>query len=249
MRALPALNQPPESYGALLTSVILNKLAPETKTNMARDHYDSQWTIDELLTSIQREIRIFEAGQQSTHRHNSHTNSTPTTGSFHTATNHNRGASHEKSKKNSSCIFCKGPHKPGSCNTITCHKERLAIVKSAGLCFNCLARHKVSQCTSRFTCKECHRKHHTSLCHAFTMTNRPPQPPSTTRQEQTASTTTTTDQATPTNSNHCITISITHKCLPIEDCHSSCIKRIHHSRRSYSLQRRCSTFVYHAGPC
>ena len=71
-------------------------------------------------------------------------------------------------------------------------------MKNAGFCFNCLARHKVSQCTSRFTCKECHRKHHTSLCHAFTMTDRPPQPPSTTQQEQTASITTTTDQATPT---------------------------------------------------
>ena len=89
MRALSALDQPPESYGALLTSVILNKLAPETKTNMARDHYDSQWTIDKLLTSNQREIRIFEAGQQFTHRHNSHTSSMPTTSSFHTATNHN----------------------------------------------------------------------------------------------------------------------------------------------------------------
>ena len=54
MRALSALDQPPEYYGALLTYVILNKLAPEPKINMAHDHYDSQWTIDELQTSIQR---------------------------------------------------------------------------------------------------------------------------------------------------------------------------------------------------
>ena len=56
-------------------------------------------------------------------------------------------------------------HKSSMCSTITSHKDRLAIVKNSGPCFNCLARHKISQCPSKFTCKECHKKH---LCHAFT---------------------------------------------------------------------------------
>ena len=30
--------------------------------------------------------------------------------------------------------------------------------------FQCLARHKVSQCTSKFRCRLCKRKHHTSFC-------------------------------------------------------------------------------------
>ena len=59
-------------------------------------------------------------------------------------------------------------HKSSLCNTITSHKDRLAIVKNSGLCFNYLARHKISQCSSKFTCKECHKKHHTSLCPAYT---------------------------------------------------------------------------------
>ena len=63
MRALVSLGQPPESYGALLTSVILNNIAPETHSNMARDHYNSKWTVDELLAGILKEIRIFEASQ------------------------------------------------------------------------------------------------------------------------------------------------------------------------------------------
>lgn len=201
MRALSSLEQPPESYGALLTSVILNKLAPETKIHMARDHYDSQWSIDELLASILKEIRIFEASQQSGCRQNSHASSLPTTSSFYTSTNNNRETSHEKPRRSPSCVFCKGTHKPRSCPTITCHKECLAIVKSANLCYNCLACHKVSQCTSKFTCKECHRKHHTSLCHAFKPADRPPSNPqkdlttSTTSQPiQTTKATTTTEQ-------------------------------------------------------
>jgi len=40
----------------------------------------------------------------------------------------------------------------------------VSIVKSAGLCYNCLAHHKVSQCTSHRHCKQCSQKHHTSLC-------------------------------------------------------------------------------------
>ena len=47
----------------------------------------------------------------------------------------------------------------------------MSIVKSAGLCYNCLAHHKVSQCASHRRCKQCNQKHHTSLCP-------PPLPPS-----------------------------------------------------------------------
>jgi len=44
------------------------------------------------------------------------------------------------------------------------YQKRLAIVKKASLCFNCLGRHKVSQCGSKIRCKHCGRKHHSSLC-------------------------------------------------------------------------------------
>ncbi|XP_065895716.1 uncharacterized protein [Dysidea avara] len=195
MRSLSALDMPPESYGPLLTSVTLSKLPSDTRTNMARDHYDSKWTIDELLASISKKIRIFEVGQKPGRKLGYHTNSLPTMGSFHTATDHHRGVSHDKPRKDPNCIFCKGAHKPGLRNTVTCHRERLSIVKNAGLCFNCLARHKVSQCTSRFTCKECRRKHHTSLCQAFTTTDKlPSQSPSTPQQGHTTSATTATEQ-------------------------------------------------------
>ena len=109
MRALLSLDQPPAaSYGALLSSVILNKLAPETKIHIARDHYDSQWTIDELLASIQKEIRIFEASQQSDRNQNSYINHLPTTSSFHAGTNNKLRTSPNQPKKSPSCVFCKG---------------------------------------------------------------------------------------------------------------------------------------------
>ena len=67
-------------------------------------------------------------------------------------------------KKKPSCVFCKGPHSAHTCNVVTDHQQRLEIVKRDNLCFNCLAHHKVSNCTSRFRCRKCQRRHHTSLC-------------------------------------------------------------------------------------
>jgi len=64
-------------------------------------------------------------------------------------------------------VFCKGNHKPLKCTKVVDPKERLAIVRRENLCFNCLAKHKATQCYLKFTCTECKKRHHTSLCHAF----------------------------------------------------------------------------------
>jgi len=40
----------------------------------------------------------------------------------------------------------------------------LIIIKQKQLCFNCLAHHRVSQCSSKNRCCKCGGKHHTSIC-------------------------------------------------------------------------------------
>ena len=150
MRSLPTLRKTPDLYGTLLSSVILGKLSSDTKTRMAQDHYDTEWTVEDLMASILKEIRIFEAGQHTSRR----PISMSTTSTFYMGAN--RGGTQEKHKKDPKCVFCKGTHKPNLCTTVTCPKVCLAVVKNAGLCFNCLGRHKVFQCPSKFTCRECH---------------------------------------------------------------------------------------------
>ena len=56
IRALSALGKPPESNGPLLTITILSKLPPEVKIRMTCDHYNSEWTVSELLGRILKEI-------------------------------------------------------------------------------------------------------------------------------------------------------------------------------------------------
>lgn len=137
------------------------------------------------MASILKEIRIFEAGQHTDRR----TSSMSTTSSFYMGAN--RGGTHKKHKKDPSCVFCKGMHKPNLCTIVSCPKACLAVV-NADLYFNCLARHKVSQCPSKFTCRECRKKYHTSLCHAFTTPIEP-----SLGSQPTLAVTTSTDQVPP----------------------------------------------------
>ena len=62
VRGLLALGWTTASYGALLVPIVLGKLPPDTRRNLAREHSNLDWTIDELRDSIAREIRVLEAG-------------------------------------------------------------------------------------------------------------------------------------------------------------------------------------------
>jgi len=91
----------------------------------------------------------------------------PTTGTFHANTEHTSHSYNDHQKREPVWVFSKGNHKPLKCTKVVDSKERLEIVGREILCFNCLAKHKATQYHSKFTCRECKRRHHTSLCHAF----------------------------------------------------------------------------------
>ena len=109
------------------------------------------------MSAVLKEICILECGA-----HNSLMGSSQSTATFLIGSKFNRD-SKKQDKGLPSCIFCKGPHATHQCTIITHHQRRLEIVKQNHLCYNCLARHKVSQCTSRFRCRHCKHKHYTSL--------------------------------------------------------------------------------------
>ena len=51
-----------DSYGMLLVPIIFGKLPKEIKKNLARDHENREWTIDDLQSAILKEIGILELG-------------------------------------------------------------------------------------------------------------------------------------------------------------------------------------------
>ena len=67
VRCLDSLGKSPDSLETLLVRIMLGKLPEETKKNMARAHDSSEWSVEQLQKAIIREIRIFEAGHQTSH--------------------------------------------------------------------------------------------------------------------------------------------------------------------------------------
>ena len=169
---MSALGKSPESYGDLLTPIVFGKLPKEVQKIQARDHSNSEWTLDELRSSIIKDIQILETEIYTSGHHDQPDTPPMMTASFYTNTRQ-RPPQLSNSRKPSSCIYCKQQHSPNSCDKITNLQDRLAIVKKNNLCFNCLAHHKVSQCNSKYRCRHCKQKHHTSLCTVSTQSAGP----------------------------------------------------------------------------
>ena len=72
----------------------------------------------------------------------------------------------QEPKQQSSCVFCGGNHPPHKCEELSRKSidERLALVRSKGLCFGCLKRgHQSKNCRARLNCEKCGRQHPTPL--------------------------------------------------------------------------------------
>ena len=150
---------------------------------MAREHCNLEWTVNDDMASMLKEIQILEMSQ-CVGKSVSFDNTMPTTGTFHANTERTTRSHHsydEHQKREPVCVYCKGNHTI-RCTKVVDPKERLAIVRRENLCFNCLAKHNATQCHSKFTCRECRKRHHTSLCHAFVVADVPSPPASTSTQ-------------------------------------------------------------------
>jgi len=181
IRTLESIGQHPDTFGGLLVPVVLDKLPPETRRNLAREHGNSSWSLCDLRRAIYRELNILEAGSTSRPEVDMY----QSTVSFLAGTRHTPEVRHivnmtSPAKKTVSCQFCNGDHGPNDCTEISTVEQRLSIVKHQRLCYNCLGKHQVLQCRSRARCMKCHRKHHMSICSASNYS----QPSSSSTQEE-----------------------------------------------------------------
>ncbi|XP_061168132.1 uncharacterized protein LOC133177057 [Saccostrea echinata] len=161
VRGLESYGQAQETYGSLLVPVILNKLPSELRKNLAREHGSTNWLLGDLRNSLYRELEILEAGASIDATEPS------ATATFYT---HSKSSNKQLQRNSSprkpqvSCAFCKESHRSNDCTKYKNFNDRMRIVKRDKLCFNCLGRHRVADCQSKFNCKTCKKRHHTSLC-------------------------------------------------------------------------------------
>ncbi len=63
------------------------------------------------------------------------------------------------------CAYCDKNHFLALCTTITDVTARKEILRKTGRCFVCLRKNHLShECRSRFSCKKCRGRHHSSIC-------------------------------------------------------------------------------------
>ena len=111
IRGLASLGVSKESYSTILVPIILGKFPVPTCRNLAGDHDQLSWTLDDLQAAVAKEIRVLESGLYA----NDSTSNLPTarshaTTSFHAAI---KGGRHTTAvKKKPQCIYCKSEHSP-----------------------------------------------------------------------------------------------------------------------------------------
>lgn len=115
-------------FRASLTPVIINKLSPEIRRNIAREHDGDNITLQNLRLAIKKEVKILEAGQ------------IENSNGFHTTATFLTGASkkHQKTRystphvdtteiKSRLCIYCcTENHFPGDCTKVPDVSSRIS---------------------------------------------------------------------------------------------------------------------------
>lgn len=149
--ALKNLNRPVDAWDDWLVHNTVQKLDKMSRRDWESKIGDSSEvsTYEELCSFLSARIRTLEAID---------TTKTVTTSQKPKNTINAHQSSSIKCRecnKNHSLVSCaKFRNKPVD--------ERRLFVKNENICFNCLSdRHLVSDCTSKFGCKRCDKKHHT----------------------------------------------------------------------------------------
>ncbi|XP_071177421.1 uncharacterized protein [Mytilus edulis] len=178
IRGLESLGQCQEMFGSLLIPVILGKLPPDFRKNIIWENGSDDWNIQKLRDAICRELSIQESGhteymyQPSTANHTSNfvASVKKDFGKNRSQGIQGKTSKYQRMKKTinsaqrKAFTFCEGKHFSNDCTDIAEHEKKISIIKEKKLCFNCFGTHIVSDCRSKYDCRTCHRKHHTSIC-------------------------------------------------------------------------------------
>ena len=64
------------------------------------------------------------------------------------------------------CVYCdETNHKSYECNKVQEVERRREILRQKRLCFNCTgSNHRAAECHVKSGCRNCHSRHHTSIC-------------------------------------------------------------------------------------
>lgn len=163
-QTLTNLGRPVDSWDDVLVYAVAERL--DAKTRMAWEmklgdtiEYPTYDALDQFLNSRVRALEAMIPINES-HEHSSDGSksrySSPRSVQSHTGTQ----------APSEQCAICRGNHFMVSCAIFNqkSPSQRFTLVKQLKRCINCLsARHGTKQCTSRYCCRVCQKKHHSML--------------------------------------------------------------------------------------
>ena len=208
VRSLDSLGIKSETYGNLLSPIIMSKIPSELRLIISRKfEKEKSWDIEELLKSIKSEL---EARERCTTMKVSDNNNARAAASVNRDKfQHSRQSAPTTASalfvgktQNVYCSFCKGPHPSVKCSVYSDPASRKAITRQKAKCFVCLrSGHMAKNCRSSRDCQICAGKHHTALCDKEKPEDTRPKEGN--RQETTRNSTERSNSEKPTSSNVC----------------------------------------------
>ena len=160
VRGLRALGVPPDSYGGLLTSILVNKLPSEVRLIVSRATTRDRWNLDEVMKIFEQEIDARERASLlniSDSSRKMHTR-TPTAAAL-------IANDSTPTTTNVNCVYCGQGHLSASCTTISDVPTRKEALRKTGKCYVCLKKYHLSKdCRSHIRCQKCRGRHHITIC-------------------------------------------------------------------------------------
>ena len=175
VRSLKSLGVPRESYGGLLSSILMNKLPQEFRLVITREMGNDDWQLDQLLTIFKRELEARErAGVPPVNGNQSLPPKPPNRNKKEPGTTFSLFSG---SGNGPTCTYCRGKHPSKDCTTVINVQARIDLLKKYGRCFVCLRKDHISRnCPSKYKCHKCNGKHHISICQGHLNTVPPTYP-------------------------------------------------------------------------
>lgn len=169
VRGLRALGVSAESYGGLLSSILMGKLPAEIRLIISRELSEERGDVMKLKI-VDREVEARErldAASSSTTNPKRSPPRLPTLTSLMV-----------DDSATPRCVFCSQGHQMASCTVVTGVQARREALRRAGRCYICLRRHHISRdCRSSNRCGQCRGRHHLSICTRGTGRGEPPVAP------------------------------------------------------------------------
>ena len=172
-RSLTSLGVTSDSYGTLLSSVLINKLPSDVRLLISRNVSGEEWKLDKLLKALHNEPQARERVVVEKSVPNAPGNPSSGKGARQGSIPTSHQLVSGVNPSITSCCYCQQNHSPKDCMIVTQVEARKQILRKSGRCYGCLRTGHVSrECRSKSRCSRCNKRHHTSICSGESGTNK-----------------------------------------------------------------------------